>query len=104
MISGTHLIAVTRLTGSVYFCLLVCVIDIVGYIIYIIRERKNVRSYVAWGRMELKNYYTCLSEKRNAAMSRYSPGYHHSNSDDENDPNHRYLDSEYDTSSLPYKG
>ena len=76
-------------------CMLLSIIDILGYIIYIIRERKNVHSYLAWGRQELKNYYACLSKQRTTEAGRYSPGYNQgSNSDDEDDPNHRYLDSE----------
>ena len=93
IISSTHLFSVMKVTVSVQFCLLACIVDILGYIIYIIRERKNVHSYMAWSCRELRNYYACLSKQRTSGTTRYSPGYHHGNSDDENDPNRRYLDS-----------
>lgn len=90
IISGTYIISTTRPTVSVHFCLVVCFIDIFTYIIYIIRERKNVRSYMMWSHRELQKYYTCLFKWKTTEMGQYT-GYQH---EDENDLNHRYLDSE----------
>ena len=82
-----------RPTVSNQLCLVICFIDIFVYIVYIIRERKNMNSYLKWTREELRNYRTCLSKQRTTGMNLYSPGYQHGNSeDDENDPSHRYLD------------
>lgn len=89
IIPGTYIIATGIVFASGQFCLAVCFTDILVYVVYIIRERRNVHSYVAWSRRELLNYYICLFNRRTTETSRYSPGY-----DDENDPNRRYLDSE----------
>ena len=95
IIPGTHIFSVMRPMVSNQLCLVVCFIDIFVYIVYIIRERKNVNSYLKWTREELHNYCACLCKRRTTGMNRYSPGYQHGNSDDdENDPNHRYLDGE----------
>ena len=93
IIPATHLFSVMRPMVSNQLCLVICFIDIFVYIVYIIRERKNVNSYLKWSREELHNYRACLSKQRTTGMNLYSPGYQHGNSDDdENDPNHRYLD------------
>jgi len=94
-----YFVAITRPVDSVQVCLLVCLIDICVYVIYIIRERRNVHLYVNWSRRELRKCYNCFNRKA-TGMSRYSPGYQHGNSeDDENDESRRYLDSK-DTASI----
>lgn len=94
IIPGMYFITVTYPVNSVQACLLVCFIDICVYIIYIIRERRNVHSYLNWSRRELRRLYGCLFTRQATGMNRYSPGYPHGNSeDDENDESRRYLDS-----------
>ena len=94
IIPGLYFIAITRPVDSVQACLLVCFIDICVYVIYIVRERRNVHLYVNWSRKELQRYYSCFFNRKTTGMSRYSPGCQHGNSeDDDNDESRRYLES-----------